>query len=202
MQRIWTKNAFWVVNNKKWRKRCKFFLLSYLITLIAFLCSQWAPNPQIKFFMFDWSIYRLFVLNTGWKSDPVQMNIFVNICSTCIVVELKTRLETWNARNDLNGVYLFHLSYLKLFWLTCAHNGHQLSKSSILCLIGRSKDHLCLIWPGNLLPPNVDILICLLDMQGSRTKKGFETWIERSDLKVVYWFHFSYLINVLANLCS
>jgi hypothetical protein len=87
-----------------------FFLLSYLITLMAYLCSQWAPNILIKYFKFDWQIYRLFVLNTVWEHDSLQMMIFVYVCSTCSVVELKTLFETWIAKTDLNGVYCFHLS--------------------------------------------------------------------------------------------
>jgi hypothetical protein len=64
------------------------------------------------FFMFDWSIYRLFVLNMAWKHDSLQIMIFVYVCSTCSVVELKTRFQTCKARNDVNGVSLFHLFYL------------------------------------------------------------------------------------------
>jgi hypothetical protein len=74
-----------------------FFHLSYLITLTVYLCSQWAPNVQIKYFMCDLSIYRLFVLNRCWKRDSLQMMIIVYICSTCSVVELKTHFETWIA---------------------------------------------------------------------------------------------------------
>jgi hypothetical protein len=82
------------------------FHFSYLITLIAYLCSQ------IKYFMFDCLIYRLFVVNTAWKHDSIQMMIFVNVCSTWNMVELKTRFETWITRNDVNGVSMFHLPYL------------------------------------------------------------------------------------------
>jgi DNA-directed RNA polymerase subunit RPC12/RpoP len=66
------------------------FHLAYLITLTTYLYSQLAPNVQIKYFMFDCSIYILFVLNRWWKRDSLQMMIFVYICSTCSVVELKT----------------------------------------------------------------------------------------------------------------
>jgi DNA-directed RNA polymerase subunit RPC12/RpoP len=67
----------------KWRNLCKFASLSYLITLTAYLGLQWARKVQIKYFMFDWSIYRLYVLNRGWKRDTLQMMIFVYACSTC-----------------------------------------------------------------------------------------------------------------------
>jgi hypothetical protein len=39
------------------------FNLPYLIKLMAWQCSQRTPNVHIKCFMFDWSMYRLFVLN-------------------------------------------------------------------------------------------------------------------------------------------
>jgi hypothetical protein len=88
------------------------FHLSYLKTLMAYLCSQRTPNIQIKYFMFDWSIYRLYVLNRVWKIDSLQIMIFVNVCSAWGIVRLITRLETWFTRNDRNGVSLFHLSDL------------------------------------------------------------------------------------------
>jgi hypothetical protein len=69
------------------------FHLSYLITLKVFLCSQRAPNVRILYFMFDWSIYRLFALNRGWKLDSLQIMILEYVCSTCSVVELRTRFE-------------------------------------------------------------------------------------------------------------
>jgi hypothetical protein len=87
------------------------FHLTYLITLMAYLGSQRTPNVQIQNFVFDYSIHSLFLLNRGWKRDSLQIMILVYVFSTCNVVELKTRFETWKARNDVNGVSLFHLSY-------------------------------------------------------------------------------------------
>jgi hypothetical protein len=86
------------------------FHISNLITLTSYLCSQRTPNVQIKYFIFDWSIYRLFVLNRGWNLDSLQIMIFVNVCWTWRMVDLKTRFETRITRNDVNGVSLFHLS--------------------------------------------------------------------------------------------
>jgi hypothetical protein len=88
------------------------FHLPYLMTLMAYLFSQLAPNVQIKFLLLDWSIYRLFVLNRGWKGVSFQMMIFVYVCSTCSVVEIKTRVENWIARNCVNYLYWFLFSYL------------------------------------------------------------------------------------------
>jgi hypothetical protein len=80
---------------------------------MAYLFLQRTPNVQIKCLMFDLSIYRRFVLNKSWKRDSPQMMIFVNVCSTWSMVDLKTRFEKWIIRNAVNGVSLFHLSYLR-----------------------------------------------------------------------------------------
>jgi hypothetical protein len=106
-----TKNAFWDLNNKNFVHGVSLFHLAYLISLMIYLCSQWTPNFLIKYFMFDWSIFRLLVLNRGWKLDSFQI-IFVCVCSTWSIAELKTCSETWITRNDVNGVSLVHLSYL------------------------------------------------------------------------------------------
>jgi hypothetical protein len=87
----------------------RLFNISYLKTLMAYLCSQRAPNFQIKYYHL--SIYRLFVLNRGWNPDSFQIMIFVNVCLTWSIVELKTRFETWITWNEENCVSLFHLTY-------------------------------------------------------------------------------------------
>jgi hypothetical protein len=84
---------------------------SYLITLMAYLCTQSTPKFKFKYFMFDLSIYSLYVLNGKWKHDPLQI-ISVNVCSTWRIVELKTCFETWLRRKDVNSVSLFDLCYL------------------------------------------------------------------------------------------
>jgi hypothetical protein len=71
----------------------RLFPLSYLITLMAYLCAQRTPNIQIKYFMLDWSIYRIFVINRGWKRDSLQIMIFAYICSTWDIDEIRTRLR-------------------------------------------------------------------------------------------------------------
>jgi hypothetical protein len=108
MKHGWTKNAFWDVNNKKCVNGVSLFHLYYLITLMANLCSQWKPNVlQIMYIMFDWSNYRLFELNRKWTRDSLQIVIFVYVCSTCTLVELKTRFETLITRNDVKGISFF-----------------------------------------------------------------------------------------------
>jgi hypothetical protein len=89
------------------------FPIYYLITLTAYLYSKRTPKVQIKYFMFDWLIYRIFVLNRCWKIVSLQIMIFVNVCSTCSLVELKTCFQNWITRNDINVVSLFNLSLIK-----------------------------------------------------------------------------------------
>jgi hypothetical protein len=98
----------------------RLFQLSYLITLIAYLCSQWTPTVQIKYFMFDCSIYRLFVLNWGWKRDSLQIMIFVYVWSTWGIFELKTRFEKWIKRYDVNGVSLFLFLFNNIMAYLCS----------------------------------------------------------------------------------
>jgi hypothetical protein len=110
------------VNYKKWRKWFNFFNIYYLITFKSYLCSQRIPNVQMKSFMFDWTIYTPFVLNRDWKRDSLQMMVFVNVCSTWSMVQLKTCFETWITRNVVNRVSLFHLLYLKtIMAYLCSH---------------------------------------------------------------------------------
>jgi hypothetical protein len=105
-----TRFEMWIIRNHI--NDVNLFLFSYLITLRLYLCSHWTPNAQNAYLIFDWSNYRLFLLNKGWKLETLQMVIFVHVSSTCRVAKLKTRYETWITRNVVNGVNLFHLSYL------------------------------------------------------------------------------------------
>jgi hypothetical protein len=86
--------------------------VSYLITLMASLCTQRTFKVQIKYFMFECSIYRLFVTNRCSKRDSLQILIFEYVCSAWGIIELKTHFDTWITRKVVNGVSLFHLSYL------------------------------------------------------------------------------------------
>jgi hypothetical protein len=109
MKHGWTKNAFWDVNNKKWRKWC------YFVSPFLFKNTFGLPvltNVQIKYFIFDWSFYKLFVLNRVWKHDSLQIMIFECVSSTWSIVELKTRFDPWLTGNDVNDVRFFHISYL------------------------------------------------------------------------------------------
>jgi hypothetical protein len=111
------------------------FHLSYLITPMAYLCSQWTPNVQIKYFTFAWSIYRLIVINRAWKLDSLQIIIFVTLCSILGIGELKTPFDPWITKSNVIGVSLFHLSYLITLLASVCSQRTPMSKSSILCLV-------------------------------------------------------------------
>jgi hypothetical protein len=111
MQRSWTKNAIWKLNRKKWREWCilvSLFLFSNCYGLPVLTVFTTCPNQVF----YVWLV-ELQTIYTRWKRVSLQMMIFVNVCSTCSVVELKTRFESWITRNDANGVNMFFLSYLK-----------------------------------------------------------------------------------------
>jgi hypothetical protein len=140
MQISWTKHAIWNLNRKKWRKWWKLVSISLFNNCFgaghyAYMWSQWAPTFETMFCMFELSIYKLFVLNSSWKLDSQQMVLLLYLCSSWSVVDLQTRFKTWKARNDVNGVYWFHFSYLITVWLTCAHNGHHMSNQVFYALL-------------------------------------------------------------------
>jgi hypothetical protein len=96
MQRIWTKNEIWDLKWNKWCINVSHVLLNNYFGAghWAYMCFPMAPNTEITYFMCDWSIYSLFVVNTGWKRESLQIMIFVNVYTTSSIVELKTRYET------------------------------------------------------------------------------------------------------------
>jgi hypothetical protein len=75
-------------------------------TFLIYLSSHCERNDQIKYFMFDWSIYRLFALNRCRKHESFQIMIFVNVCWTWGIVQINTSFETWITGNDINGLSL------------------------------------------------------------------------------------------------
>jgi hypothetical protein len=103
------RSETWISRNDESGKSLVHF--SYLMSLMVYLRSQRTPNVQMKYSMFDRSIYRLLVLNRGCKRDSLQIMIFVYVCSTWGIIELKTRFETWITKNVENGAG--NLPYLK-----------------------------------------------------------------------------------------
>jgi hypothetical protein len=167
------------------------------------VCLQWTPNVQIKYFMFDWSIYGLFVLNRAWKRDSLKIMIVLYVCPTCSVVKLKIWFETWKARNDVNGVSLFHLSYLitlmayiRSEWTPNVQIENFLFDCSFYTLFILNRG-----WKRNSLQIMIFVYVyitwCVVEL-----KTRFETGITRNGVNGVSWFLLSYLITLMAYLCS
>jgi hypothetical protein len=176
------------------------FHLSYLITLMAYLCSQWTPNVQIKYYMFNWLMYRLYVVNRGWKRDSRQIMIFVYVSSTWSIGEHKTRFETWITRSDVNGVNLFYLyylitliAYLWLQWTPNVQMKYFMFDWSFYRLFVLNT-----AWKRDFLQVMRFVNIC---PTGSivQIKTRFETWLTRNDVSL---FDLSYLITLMDYLCS
>jgi hypothetical protein len=156
------------VNNKKYRKWCTFVLPLLFITLMSYLCSEWTPNFQIIYFMFDWSIYRLFVLNSAWKRDSLQIMTFVYVCSTWNLVERKTRSETWITRNyKLVSHFLFNNTYCLLVITINTKCPNQVFYVWLFDLQTLCLKHVL----ETSLSPNDDIRKCLLDMKNGWSLK-------------------------------
>jgi hypothetical protein len=139
MVQLETRFETWITRNDVYG--VSLFHLYYLITLVAYLCSQRAPNAQINYFMLDCSIYTLFVLNRGRKHDALQIMIFVYVCSTWSIGQHNKRFETWITRNDVNGVRLFNLSYLITLMAFLYSQRTTNVEINYFCFIGRSTDH-------------------------------------------------------------
>jgi hypothetical protein len=169
----WIKTLFetWITRNDV-NGECLIHL-SYLVTLMAYLCSQMSRNVHIKNFMFDWSIYRLLVLNRGGKRELFQIMICVYVCSSWSIVELIPCLQTRITGNDINGVNLFHHSYLITHMAYLCSQRTPNLKSRIFLLICRSTEPCAKQGLETGLSPNNDIRICLLDINHSWNKNAF-----------------------------
>jgi hypothetical protein len=152
--------------------------------------------------MFDWSNYRLFVVNRGWKLVSLEIMIFVYVASTWNLVELKTRFETWVKRNDVNGGSLFQLSYLiTLMAYLCS----QLTSVHIMYLMFDWSTYRLFVlnnaWKRVSLQLMLFVYICSTWGLVNLTT-NFETWIAINEVNGVSLFHLSYLITLMAYLCS
>jgi hypothetical protein len=199
MVEVKTRFETWV----KWNdvNGVSLFHFSYLITLMASPCSERTPNVQIKFCMFERSIYRSFVPNTSWKRESLQIMIFVYVCSTWNVVELKTRFETWITRNDVKGVSFYHISYLITFTSYLCSQRKPKLKSILLLLIGRSTDYLCFIGAGNVTL-QIMIFVYVCSTKHSWNKNTFLEVNKKKWRKWCKFVHLLYLITLMPSLCS
>jgi hypothetical protein len=121
--------------------------------------------------MILWAIYNLFVLNTVWERDSLQIKIIVSVWSTWGIVELKTLFETWITSNDVDGV--FFSSFL-------SKNPYGLQ---LLTMNTKCQNKAFYVWLVDLqnirdnygletcFDQNEGIRKCLLDMKISWTKK-------------------------------
>jgi hypothetical protein len=175
---VWLKKQFetWIdrndVNGENW---FQFSYYNNCFGLPVLTISTTCPNQVI---MFDWSIYRIFVLNKALNPDSLQMIIFVQYCSTCSVFGLKTQFETWIAWNEVSGACTFHISYL----ITVLALDINLN---LVPLGTKCRNQVFYVWLFDLqsicaihgletwLSPNNDIRMCLFDMQHSWTKNAF-----------------------------
>jgi hypothetical protein len=198
-----SKNTFWGVSNKKWRKWSNFVsphLFNNTYGLPMLTMDTTCPN---QYFIFDWSIYSLLVLNRSWKRDSLQIMIFVYVCSTWGMVELKTRFETWITRNDVNGVSLYHLLYLiTLMAYLCSQltPNVQMKYFMFECSICR----LFVLntgWKRDSLQMMIFVKICS-SWRMVVLKTCFEAWITWNDVNGVSLFHLSYAITLKVFLCS
>jgi hypothetical protein len=125
------------------------------------------------YLMHYFSIYRYVVLNTAWKRDPLHIMIFVNICSTWFMVQIKTRFETWVTKEDVNGVNLFNLYYLiTLVVYLCSQ--WTTNVQIIYFNVDWSNYRLFVLnrgWKRESF--QIMIFECLLDMKHSWTKNAF-----------------------------
>jgi hypothetical protein len=170
---------------------------------MVYLCSEWTLNVHIKYFMFDWSIYRLFVLNSGWKRDSLQLMIFVNVYSTRSIVELKTRFETCITRNDVNGVRWFHLSYiitLKDYLCAQMTSNVQIKYFKFDWSIYRLFV-LNTAWKRDSLQMIIFVIFCST-WSMVQLKTRFESCITRNCVNGLRLFRASYLITLMVYLCS
>jgi hypothetical protein len=104
-----TRFETWIICNYV---NCVSFVVLFLfyITYGLRVIATYTKYPNQVFYV--WSFYIRFVLNRCCKPVSFQIMIMVYVGSTWIIVELKTRIETWLTWNDVNGVSLIHISYL------------------------------------------------------------------------------------------
>jgi hypothetical protein len=162
--------------------------ISYLITHMAYLWSPRTPNAQIKYFMFDLSIYRLFVLNTTLKRDSLQMMIFICVSSTWSIVHIKDAF--WYVNNNK---WLKWSKFVSPFSFNNTYGLPVFTKDT------KRPNQVFYVWLVDLqticaklgletcLSPNKNIRISLLDMRHSWTKYVF--W-DMNNMKWRKWCKF------------
>jgi hypothetical protein len=103
-----TKNVFWDVNNKKWRKRCKFvslFIFNNNYGIRVHIMETKCRNQVFYVWLVDLQTYCAKYGLEIW----VPPNNDIGICLLGIL-KLKTRFEMWITRRNVNGdCFTFHI---------------------------------------------------------------------------------------------
>jgi hypothetical protein len=175
---------------------CSPFLFNNSYDLPVLTKDSKCPN---QVFHFDCPIYRLFVINMGWNRDSIQRMIFVNVCSTWSMVELKTRFQKWLTRNDVNGVSLFHLSNLTTL-MACLCSQRSPKVQIMYFVFGCSTYRLCVLntgWKRDFLQIIIFVYVCFTRGMFELITR-FEMWITRNDVNGVGLLHLSYLTTLMA----
>jgi hypothetical protein len=194
MKYSWIKTRFATWITRKHVRGLCLFNLPYLITHMAYLCSQQTPKVQIKYFLFHWSIYRLFVLNWVWKSDSFQMKYISKCLPNIKHGSTKSAFMTWITRNDVYGKSLIHLSYLiTLMAYLCSQ---RTPKFQIKCLMFACSIYGLFVlnrgWKRDSLQKV--IFICLLDMKHIWTYNSF--WdVNNNKWRIRFKFIYPILFN-------
>jgi hypothetical protein len=155
---------------------------------LAYLCSQWEPNVQIKYFMFDCSIYRLFVLNRGCKLDSLSKEWYSNCFFD--MNHSWTKYAFWDVYNKKWRKWC---KFALPFFFS---NNYGLP---VLTMDTKCTNQVFYVWSiyrllvlnrgWKRVSPNNYIHIFLLDMRHSWTRNAFVTWIRRKDVNGVSLFH-------------
>jgi hypothetical protein len=157
---------------------------------------------KILYFMFDWSIHRLFVLNRAWKLVSFQIMIFVNICSTW---DSSTKNAFW----DVNyKKWCKWCNFVSPFLYNNPYGLHVLTMDTNVQIMYFMFDWLInrqfvlnTGWKRDSLQMIVDVIVCSTWCI-VQLKTCFVLWITRSGVNGVNLFLLSYLLTLMVYLCS
>jgi hypothetical protein len=167
MKLSWTNNTFWDVNNKKWRKWYKFvspilFNNTYGLRVLTIdtKCTKYVFYVKLVELQ---NIFAKYGLETWFVPNDDIRKCFLDIKHG----RTKTHLETWIKRYDVNGVSLFHLSYLiTLTVYMCSQLTPNVRIKYFMFDLSIYRKFV-LNRDGNRHFPKNDIRICFLNMKNS-----------------------------------
>jgi hypothetical protein len=108
MGHIWTKNAFWDVNNRKWRTWCKIVSPFLYNNTYGFpMLTMDTKCPKEVFYVGLVDLHN--ICSKQGLETWLTPNIGIRICLPDMEHRwTKYAFEKWITRNDVNGVRLFH----------------------------------------------------------------------------------------------